>query len=378
MAVPRHATDCFTGGRAVPHAVAVAAVAAGGNALPAQIRMPFRVEPVLQPLSLRALAACGGLREAASVPGEVARLRSEAFEVALPLVWERHTRPLEARKGHRRCATGVRQLVPECADGFTDDLESVVTALLAYNRPISNLEGWITIRMANAIKDGHRVRRAREMGAQQRVRVPTRLAMRLGGDPWLVALADRVLQWVGVRHTAGAGLWPLGTWAEDRAAIAGRAAGTPGGETVADDLTAVLTAMTECDAVWYEKYVERPLGRKWAPVATENWLGEGGATAGEAAYLDLVPGYERDDARLAEAASACLELIRHGLADGGEPRQVVADALTASFVSEDSLSDELIGGDPGDFVTSVLADAAALDRLVGEVLDIVGAVPSPC
>ncbi|MCW2930714.1 MAG: hypothetical protein JWM19_1676 [Actinomycetia bacterium] len=340
--------------------------------------MPFRVEPVHQPLSLRVLATRGGLREAANVPGEAARLRSEAFEVALPLVWQRHTRPLEVRKGHGRCASGVRRLAPDCADGFTDDLESVVTALLTYARPISNLEGWITVRMANAIKDGHRVRRAREMGAQQRVRVPRRLAMRLGSDPWLVALADRVLQWAGVRYTAGAGLWPLGAWAEDRAAIAGPAARTPGAETVADDLAVVLAAMKECDAAWYEKYVERPLGRKWAPVATENWLGEG-ATAGEVAYLDLVPGHERDDARLAEAASACLELMRHGLADGGEPRQVVADALTASFVSEDSLSDEFAGIDPGDVVMAVLAHPAALDRLVGEVVDIVGAaVRSPC
>lgn len=343
-------------------------MAAGRSALAARTCLPFRLEPVPQPPSLRALAARGALREAASVPGEAARLRSEAFEVALPLVWERHTRPLEARKGHGWCMAAVRRLAPDCADGFTDDLESVVTALLSYSRPISNLEGWITVRMANAIKDGHRVRRAREMGAQQRVRVPTRLVMRLGNDPWLVALADRVLQWVGVRHTAGAGLWPLGTWAEDRAAIAGPAAGT----TVADDLEVVLAAMKECDAAWYEKYVERPLGRKWAPVAAESWPGEGDATPGEAAYLDLVPGHERDDARLAEAASACLDLIRHGLADGGEPRQVVADALTASFVSEDSLSDELTDGDPGEVVTAVMADAATLDRLVDEVLDIVG------
>jgi hypothetical protein len=339
----------------------------------------MRPEPAPRSRSLRALAACGGLREvASSVPGEVARLRSEAFELALPLVWERHTRPLEARKGHGWCATGVRRLAPDCADGFTDDLESVVTALLAYGRPISNLEGWITVRMANAIKDGHRVRRARDMGAQQRVRVPARLAMRLGNDAWLVALADRVLQWAGVRHTAGAGLWPLGSWAEDRAAIAGPAAQAPGGETVADDLAVVLTAMKECDAAWYEKYVERPLGRKWAPVATESWLGDGATTAGEAAYLDLVPGHERDDARLAEAASACLEIIRHGLADGGEPRRVVADALTASFVCDGPASEIAhfpCDADPADLVTAVLADAAALDRLVGEVLEIVGLSP---
>lgn len=376
-AVVRHTSDRCTPVRTVPHTAGVAAAAAGGNVLATRMCMPPCLEPVPQPPSLRALAARGALREAASVRGEAARLRSEAFAVALPLVWERHTRPLEIRKGHGRCATALRRLAPDCADGFTDDLESVVTALLAYGRPIFNLEGWITVRMANAIKDGHRVRRAREMGAQQRVRVPRRVAMRLGNDPWLVALADRVLQWAGVRHTAGAGLWPLGIWAEDRAAITGRAGETRGGETVADDLVVVLAAMKECDAAWYEKYVERPLGRKWAPVATENWLGEGDANAGEAAYLDLVPGHERDDARLAETASACLELIRHGLADGGEAREVVTDALAVSFISEDSVSDQLAYGDPGDVVTAVLADAAALDRLVGEVLDIVGAAV-PC
>lgn len=296
--------------------------------------------------------------------------------MALPLVWQRHTRPLEARKGHGWCASGVRRLAPDCADGFTDDLESVVMALLSYRRPISNLEGWISVRMANAIKDGHRVRRAREMGALQRVRVPRRLARRLGNDPWLVALAERVLQWAGVRHTAGTELWPLSAWAEDRAGIAGRTSGAHGGDRIADDLAVVLAAMQECDADWYEKYVERPLGRKWAPVAAIDWLGEAGA-AGEAGYLSLVPGHERDDARLAEAASACLELVRHGLARGGEPRQVVAEALTASFASDSVLDDELTGGGSGEIVAAVLADPAALERLVTDVLDIVStAVPS--
>ena len=169
------------------------------------------------PRDLRTLAAGGELPVRAGGLGEAA-LRAEAFEVALPLVWERHTRPLEARKGHRTCLTGIPHLRPECADGFTDDLEAVVQALLSYRRPIGNLEGWITARMANAIKDGHRVRRGRDMGAQQRVRVPRRLASRLG-DPWLVALASRVLQWAGVRHTAGDSLWPLTRWAQDRAAF---------------------------------------------------------------------------------------------------------------------------------------------------------------
>lgn len=324
---------------------------------------------------MRALAAMGDLRRVvATMPGAGARLRAEAFTTALPLVWERHTRPLEARKGHRWCLCGVRRLAPDCADGFTDDLESVVTALLSYGRPISNLEGWITVRMANAIKDGHRVRRAREMGAQQRVRVPARLALRLGNDPWLVALADRVLQWAGVRHTAGVGLWPLSAWAQDRAAMTGTGAEQPTNETVAADLKVVLAAMRDSDAAWFEKYVERPLGRKWAPVAIETWQ-DGEAAAGETAYLDLVPDHERADARLAEAAAATLAKIRTRLAAGGEPHAVVADALTEGFLTGSSLRDELGtapgSGDPADVVTAVLADTAAFQRLVTEVLDIV-------
>lgn len=322
--------------------------------------------------SLRDLAASGGLW-AAAASSEARWLRSEAFAVVLPLVWERHTRLLETRKGHRQCAVGVCRLAPECADGFTDDMEAVVTALLSYRRPIGNLEGWITARMANAIKDGYRVRRSRDMGAQQRVRVPARLAERLGNDQWLVALADKVLQWAGVRHTAGTQLWPLAAWAEDRAAHARRAGG---GEHIADDLALVLRTMREWDAIWYEKYVERPLGRKWAPVAADISQAEDDDRTGVPAHLDLVPPHERDDTQLAESAAVSLAIIRKGIAAGGVPRQVVADALAAGFLSAESLCREhdrvpLSGGDPGAAVAAVLADPRALDRVVSAALEIV-------
>lgn len=357
--VPRPATSCLS---------PVSPIA------PVALRAATRLTEA-EPRSLRALAAAGELRRVvATMPGEGARLRSEAFATALPLVWERHTRPLEARKGHRWCACGVRRLAPDCADRFTDDLESVVTALLSYGRPISNLEGWIVVRMSNAIKDGYRVRRAREMGAQQRVRVPARLALRLGSDPWLLALAERVLQWVGVRQTAGAGLWPLSAWAQERAAMIGHGAQSPTSETVAAELKVVLVAMRDCDPAWFEKYVEQPLGRKWAPVAVEGWQ-DGETAIRETAYLDLVPDHERADARLAEAAATSLAMIRTRLAAGGEPNQVVADALTEGFLSGGSLRDELGrvpgSGDPADAVTAVLADTAAFQRLVIEVLEIV-------
>jgi len=324
---------------------------------------------------LRDLAASGELRQAVAT-GEARRLRSEAFSLVLPLVWERHTRPLEMRKGHRRCAAAICYLEPECADGFTDDVESVVTALLSYRRPIVNLEGWITMRMANAIKDGHRMRRSRDMGAQQRVRVPMRLAARLGNDPWLVALADRVLQWAGVRRTAGAHLWPLGAWAEDRAALVGSAHDRPTGEAVAADLAMVLRTMREWDAVWYAGYVEQPLGRKWAPVVAETSQDQDRGETCETAHLELVPRHERDDVRLTETAAACLATIRSGIVAGGEPHHVVAAALTASFMSVRSLSEEcdrtpLADSDPGAVVATVLADPAALDRVVETVLGIV-------
>ena len=325
--------------------------------------------------SLRNLAASGELRRAAD-SGEALRLRSEAFGVVLPLVWERHARPLERRKGHRHCAAGICFLEPECVDGFTDDVESVVTALLAYRRPIANLEGWITVRMANAIKDGYRMRRSRDMGAQQRVRVPVRLAARLGNDPWMVALADRVLQWVGVRRTAGTQLWPLGAWAEDRAALLGPACASPAGEAVEADLAVVLRTMREWDAAWYAGYVEQPLGRKWAPVAAVAEHDPDRGAAGEAAHLELVPRYERDDARLAEAAAACLAAIGRGVAEGGEPRQIVTEALIASFLSVGSLCEECDRaphgeGDFGAVVATVLADPDALDRVIEAALGIV-------
>jgi hypothetical protein len=325
--------------------------------------------------SLRDLASSGELRQAAD-SGDVRWLRSAAFGIVLPLVWERHSRPLEARKGHRRCAAGMCYLEPECADGFTDDVESVVGALLAYRYPITNLEGWITARMANAIKDGYRMRRSRDMGAQQRVRVPVRLAARLGNDPWMVALAHRVLQWAGVRCTAGTQLWPLGAWAEDRAAVVGPACGPSAGETVANDLAVVLRTMREWDPAWYAGYVEQPLGRKWVPVAAETWYDPSRSAAAEVAHLELVPQHERDEARLAEAAAACLAAIQSGIAAGGEPRQVVAGALAASFLSVGSLVVEcdrtpLCDSDPGAVVAEVLADPGALDRVVATVLDMV-------
>lgn len=285
--------------------------------------------------------------------------------------------------------SAISRLEPECADGFTADLEAVVAALLSYRRPIANVEGWITKRMANAFRDGYRARRASEMGAQQRVRVPARLAARLGNTPRPVALAVRILQWVGVRQAAGATLWPLGTWAQDRVALDDSADASVAEETVAAEVDAVLVVMKQWDAQWYERYVERPLGRKWAPVVFALPTADQCApTAGGLAHLELVPRHEREDVRRTEAAAASLAMIRRDLAAGDEPRQVVARALAASYLSVGSVCDDIdrvphSGVDPGEVVSAVLANPQALDRVVAAALEIVkptraGRQGAPC
>jgi hypothetical protein len=272
-----------------------------------------------------------------------------------------------------------------CLDGFTDDLEAVVRALLAYRHPIGNLEGWLIMRMANAIKDGNRARRARDMGAQQRVRVPAQLAAALGANPWLVILAQRVLQWVGVRQVACAGLWPLGAWAEERAIATGDWSGIDSQARVAAEVDAVLAAMRQWNSAWYAKYVEEPLGRKWAPGAYDvPAVGEIESAAGShAGWLDLVPAHERDDGRLADLAAASLATVETGLAAGQEPRALVAEALASNFLGNPSVCGALherplIGDcDPSDVLPAILADPVALRLLVAEVMEIVGAGDQP-
>lgn len=334
---------------------------------------------------LRSLAASGELHRTAAEapPGAVAELRSAAFGIALPLVWERHTRPLEARKGHRQCVSAISRLAPDCLDGLTDDLEAVVSGLMSYRRPIGNLEGWLTRRMANAIKDGNRVRRARNMGAQQRVRVPAQIASALGGNPWLTSLAGRVLQWAGVPGTAGTGLWPISAWAEDRARITGEWETIGSQGRVATDLKLVLDTMQRWDPAWYDRYVERPLGRKWAPVAfdpAEAADGGSSAAAGAAgpAWLELVPRSERADAQLLELAATSLGLMQAGLTAGRPLPGVVAEALAKTFLGPRSVCSEMderpLDGSHDTFstVATVLADPVALARVTAAVAGILG------
>jgi len=312
---------------------------------------------------LRELAGCGKLvstvRQAA--PDVAAALRADAFGLAYPLVYEQHTRRLEVTKHHSACARSIDQLSPACYDGFEDDVHAVVDYLLRYaKQPIGNLEGWIVSRLRTATVDGYRRRRG-EIGALQRPRVPRWLARRLGEDPWLVELAGCVLEWVGVRATAGLATWPSAAWSDLRAARTGQ--WDPAESRVLDDVETVLRAMREGRPDWYRRHVEVPLGHKQAPVL------------GAEAFGDVVGAVdERDDAVLAELADAALDRIAERVAAGEDAADVVPDVVRRLFVDGDgpAVADLVALGstwEPAQ-VADALSDAAAAARIVSTVLAI--------
>ena len=339
---------------------------------------PFTFPACTRPTELRtSREAVEQLREAAAAgrltsvheltPTLAANLRRAAYELAWPLVWSTHTRPLEGRKGHQACTRSVATLADGCLDGFHDDVEAVVGYLFAYGKhEIGNVEGWITSRIRAATVDGHRRRRG-VLGAQQRPRVPGWLAAALHHDPWLVTLARLVIEWVGVRSTAGNRLWPVGVWGEIRDQLApGRRPAHPA--DVERDVEHVLQVMRTAQPRWYAAYVEAPLGRKQAPVAARH-TDDPSVSPLELAACD-------DDAGLSRLADAAIAAIRTGLAAGGEPRAVVERVLATLFLGPAPTSVEI--ADPplarpplDERVSMVLASEDAISTLVESVLAIV-------
>lgn len=284
---------------------------------------------------LRHTAAAGQLTSVHELsPPLVASLRRAAYEVAWPLVWSTHTRPLEGRKGHRSCTRSVAALADGCLDGFHDDVEAVVDYLFSYGRPtIGNIEGWIVSRIGAATVDGNRRRRGL-LGAQQRPRVPGWLATALRQDPWLVTLSRLIIEWVGVRATAGNRLWPVDAWGEVR----DRLVPTGGHARAADverDVEHVLTVMRTERPRWYASYVEAPLGRKQAPVITQH-------IADQTTFpLALTGDDVRDDAALTDLADVAIVAIQAGLSAGEEPQEVIERVLSAVFLGPASVSTEI-------------------------------------
>src|SRR5205823_15053751 len=121
----------------------------------------------------------------------------------------------------------VRRLADECLDRFEDDVEAVVYDVLTHaDRPIRQLEAWVSSRLRAATVNHHRAVRG-ERGALQRPRLPRWLAAGLGHDRWLEELALQILTWVGVPTTAGRQVWPLDAWTQRRAEVTGDWTGEP-------------------------------------------------------------------------------------------------------------------------------------------------------
>jgi hypothetical protein len=293
-------------------------------------------------------------------------LRAGAGTIAGPLLFVRLTRPLELRRGHLRCASGLRGLTAECLDNYHNDLEAVLDHLFARAvAPIGNLEGWLARRLRPATVDGYRKRRG-ERGAPQRPRVPRWLADQLGHDSWRLKLAVAILEWCGTDATAGSSLWPLASWAERRAAHTGDHTGTE--FVVAQEVETVLKAMRE-RPIWYEKNVERPIGHKKAPV----WLPSRGAdgTYAEPDPVVVAP-HERTDALLHELAARAIELIDIRLERGQDVGEAVAEVLHAVFgevPASDGLDRTPDAGETGpEQVISLIDDPDRLERIIADVV----------
>jgi hypothetical protein len=315
---------------------------------------------------IRRLAGAGQLvsqfRQASREERRV--LRSAMAEIAGPIVFRSITRPMERRRRHQACAAGIPHMAADCLDRYHDDVDAVLDDLFAHaDRPIGNLEGWITARLRRATVDAYRRRRG-ERGAQQRPRPPAWLTARLGDDPWLVELAKAILEWAGTEATAGRSLWPLAAWAGRRTAVTGDH--EAGDAVVAAEVETVLAAMRRRRA-WYEKNVERPLGRKPAPV----WLPVRPGDA-EPEPLALVAPHERDDAELRELAARAIDLIAVRVARGEKPADVVPEILTTVFgeVPVSRGLDREPGADRGgpDEVVALIGDPARLRRIIAVVV----------
>ncbi|HEV2638108.1 MAG TPA: hypothetical protein VGX23_23365 [Actinocrinis sp.] len=320
--------------------------------------------------ALRELTDCGRLaRVACASPANRAALCAAAYAVAWPIVFNRLTKSVELRRGHRRCARSVNDMAPECLDRFHDDVEAVVDDLLRHaDRPIRNLEAWICTRLTVATVNAHRRQRGAR-GALQRPRLPKWLSSALGADPWLTDLALQILVWVGIDATPGAGLWPLDSWTRRRAELTGDP--TVGPATVEREVEQVLAVMRGHGA-WYADYVERPFGHKQAPVLA--WIAPAGAAA-EPPPLPLADPAEANEARLVGLAQDALAEIRRRLAEGLAPQEAVAEVIRCVFAED--------GPAPGfdrpphdapsqeEHVNALLRDPAELTRIVTAVLDVV-------
>ncbi|MET7400357.1 hypothetical protein ABZS66_43410, partial [Dactylosporangium sp. NPDC005572] len=319
-------------------------------------------------VDVRALARNGQLATYyQSVVGHRRRaVMAAVYEIVAPIVFERLTRKIELRRRHYGCAVSIRGLEPDCLDRYHDDVEAVIDDLFRRAQiPITNLEAWVVGRMEAATVDAHRRRRG-AVGALQRPRVPNWLVDALGDDPWLVELATAMLVWVGNSVTAGADVWPIQSWAERRARMTGEHRAAT--QATSADVQCVLAAMRRRPA-WYDAYVERPLGRKVAPVAMQREESDKPPTP-----LLLSEPYDTDDAELRALATVAMEAITDRVHAGDDPSAAVTEVLSTVFKPTRIGTHDLepprhdaIGN-----IDELIADKAVVGRVVTTVLDTIG------
>lgn len=315
-------------------------------------------------------AQAGKLRE--YIASDPVKANATLYGIVTEVVYERHTRGRERARGHAGCAVSLWHVEPSCYDAHQDNVAAVRADLLEHaDKPIKNLRGWLVSRLNAVIVDEHRRQRG-ERGAQQRPRLPLPqwLDTALDSDPWLVALAVEVLRWVGVPTTAGDGVWPLGAWAERRAAATGEAGCSE--LRVAADVERVLAAMSRRPE-WFERYVERPLGKKQTSVAYAPVPGADFGT-GISADLRLVPSDADVDARLVRTACEALEAIAVRVGAGAELRDAVLAVVSTVFdagTGAEEMDGVPGGGDAaGERVLRMMADPATAERVVGVVTEL--------
>lgn len=298
-------------------------------------------------------------------PSERAWIFSGVYEIAAQVTFDGLTRGIEHRRGHHNCARGIEHLEPDCLDRFEDDVEAVVDDLLRNgDLPIRNLEGWIRSRLVRATVDGNRRRRG-ERGALQRPRLPWWLDRAIGDNRWFRVLALDILTWVGVPTTAGAGVWPYAAWADRRAAITGDLGTTE--QDVERDVEHVLAIMRR-NARWYDLYVERPLGRKVAPLASHD------QSPDRESPLALADRHDVRDTLLLNLAAVAIDAMTARIARGEERRSVVVEVISTVFGSGVHQMDQAPGAESvdGDRVSVVLADEQAVEQLVNQISSILG------
>lgn len=292
-------------------------------------------------------------------------LRKAAYALAYPLVFEHHTRSLERRKGHARCAISIDRLSSDCLDGFHDDVAAVVRRLLGQAVPIRNLEGWIVANIGGAAIDAHRRRRG-ATGALQRVRVPVWLASALGNDPWSVELAARIIEWVGLPASAGGQTWPVDAWTLLRHSFRGDAARDCPTGRVEAEVRDVLDVMRRTKPVWFADRIEGPLGHKQAPVAV-----------GDPAFHVALPGADLTDRDDRQLAALAVEAIEAGLTTGGDPVAVVREVVATVFLGHRACAAELaevpqVGTERDEIIASLLADDVQARRIAADILAVLG------